>query len=125
MRIARVCAVLIATGLVVGLPALVAGQWLKYPTADLPRTADGKPNLTAPTPRLPDGKPDFSGIWHASNPNRCIQGVGRFVECGTEIGGSPLGGNLGRELPDGLPSGCSGPAASRSLVRPWSLVGWS
>ena len=103
MRIARVCAVLIATGLLVGLPAQVAGQWLKYPTADLPRTADGKPNLTAPTPRLPDGKPDFSGIWHASNPNRCIPGVGRFVECGTEIGGSPLGGNLGRELPDGLP----------------------
>jgi hypothetical protein len=103
MRIARVHVLLIAAGLVVGLPALVVGQWLKYPTADVPRTADGKPDLKAPAPRLPDGKPDFSGIWHAANPNRCIPGVSRFVECGTEIGGSPLGGNLGRDLPGGLP----------------------
>jgi hypothetical protein len=103
MRFARVHVLLIAAGLVVGLPALVVGQWLKYPTADVPRTADGKPDLKAPTPRLPDGKPDFSGIWHAANPNRCIPGVSRFIECGTEIGGSPLGGNLGRDLPGGLP----------------------
>jgi hypothetical protein len=59
--------------------------------------------LTAPALRLPDGKPDFSGIWHAANPNRCIPGLSRFVECGTEIGGSPLGGNLGRDVPGGLP----------------------
>ena len=103
MRFARVHVLLIAAGLVVGLPAMVVGQWLKYPTADVPRTADGKPDLKAPTPRLPDGKPDFSGIWHAANPNRCIPGVSRFIECGTEIGGSPLGGNLGRDLPGGLP----------------------
>jgi hypothetical protein len=89
---------------VIAMPALGAGQWLRYPTADVPRTADGKPNLTAPTPRLPDGKPDFSGIWHAANPNRaCNPGTGQFVACGAEIGGSPLGGNLGRELPGGLP----------------------
>ena len=30
-------------------------------------------------------------------------GAGAFIECGTEIGGSPLGGNLGRNLPGGLP----------------------
>ena len=39
------------------------GQWLHYPTAGLPRTADGKPNLTAPAPKLADGTPDLSGIW--------------------------------------------------------------
>jgi hypothetical protein len=44
------------------LPAL--GQWLELPTAGLPRTADGKPDLTAPAPRLPDGTPDLSGMWH-------------------------------------------------------------
>ena len=45
----------------------LAGQWLHYPTPGLPRTKDGKPNLTAPTPRTPDGKPDFSGFWQAPN----------------------------------------------------------
>jgi hypothetical protein len=84
-------------------PALVAGQWLKYPTEGLPRKADGTVDATAPAPRLPDGKPDLSGLWHASNPNRCVPGTGQFVECGAEIGGSPLGGNLGRNLPGGLP----------------------
>jgi hypothetical protein len=38
-------------------------QWLNYPTAGMPRTKDGKPDLTAPAPKLPDGKPDLSGIW--------------------------------------------------------------
>jgi hypothetical protein len=28
-----------------------------------PRTADGKPNLTAPAPKTSTGKPDLSGIW--------------------------------------------------------------
>src|SRR6516225_8563581 len=40
-----------------------AAQWLNYPTKRTPRTADGKPNLTAPTPRRPDGKPDLTGVW--------------------------------------------------------------
>jgi hypothetical protein len=85
----------------IGVPSAGVGQWLRHPTQGIPRTADGKPDLTAPTPRLPDGKPDFSGIWHASNPNRCVPGTGQFIECGSEIGGSPLGGNLGRDLPGG------------------------
>jgi hypothetical protein len=37
-------------------------QWLKLKTPGLPRTADGKPNLTAPAPRQA-GKPDLSGLW--------------------------------------------------------------
>jgi hypothetical protein len=88
---------------VLGVPAPGFSQWLKYPTADVPRKADGKPDLNAPTPRLPDGKPDLSGLWHASNPFRCNPNATGFVACGTEIGGSPLGGNLGRNLPGGLP----------------------
>jgi hypothetical protein len=39
------------------------GQWLNYLTPGIPRTADGKPNLSAPAPRMPDGKPDLSGLW--------------------------------------------------------------
>ena len=41
-------------------PSLLA-QWPTYPTPGVPRTADGKPNLSAPAPRTADGKPDLSG----------------------------------------------------------------
>ena len=43
--------------------APLQAQWVNYPTAGIPRTKDGKPNLTAPAPRLAGGKPDLSGIW--------------------------------------------------------------
>lgn len=38
-------------------------QWLNVPTPGVPRSRDGKPNLTAPAPRSADGKPDLSGVW--------------------------------------------------------------
>src|SRR6266850_4729860 len=41
----------------------LTAQWMKYPTPGIPRTSDGKPNLTAPAPRTPDGKPELSGLW--------------------------------------------------------------
>jgi hypothetical protein len=40
-----------------------AAQWIGYPTADVPRKADGSVDMGAPPPGLPDGKPDLSGIW--------------------------------------------------------------
>ena len=39
-------------------------QWVNYPDAWIPRTKDGKPNLTAAAPHL-NGKPDVSGLWQA------------------------------------------------------------
>jgi hypothetical protein len=87
----------------IGVPAVVLGQWVSHPTAGVPRNSDGSPDLTAPTPRLPDGKPDFSGLWRPFNPNPCRPGTGQFVECGLELGGSPLARNLGANLPGGLP----------------------
>lgn len=45
------------------LSTCVSAQWLKVPTTNLPRTADGKPNLAAAAPRAADGKPDLSGVW--------------------------------------------------------------
>jgi hypothetical protein len=38
-------------------------QWVNYPTPGIPRTRDGKPNLSAPAPRASDGRPDLSGLW--------------------------------------------------------------
>ena len=42
-------------------------QWLDYLTAGIPRTAGGKPNLTAPARRTSVGKADLSGIWLADS----------------------------------------------------------
>jgi hypothetical protein len=47
---------------------LAAAQWLKQPTAGIPRTPDGKPNLAAAAPRTSDGKPDLSGLWAKTSP---------------------------------------------------------
>ena len=38
-------------------------QWVNHPAAGIPRTKDGKPDLSAPAPRTADGKPDLSGVW--------------------------------------------------------------
>ena len=58
--------VAIAASLVIAFTATpAAAQWLNYKTPGIPRTADGKPDLTAPAPHMADGKPDFSGIWRA------------------------------------------------------------
>jgi hypothetical protein len=60
-RIALVACVLCA-------PAAIHAQWLNQPTPGIPRTPDGKPNLSAPAPRTPDGKPDLSGLWNKISP---------------------------------------------------------
>jgi len=53
------------------LATSAGAQWLDWPTPGIPRTADGKPNLTAPAPRAADGRPDFSGLWEPEmNPYR-------------------------------------------------------
>jgi hypothetical protein len=49
--------------LIAFLSAGAHAQWLNFPTPGTPRTADGKPNLSAPVPRALDGKPDLSGVW--------------------------------------------------------------
>jgi hypothetical protein len=45
------------------LSGTAQAQWLNFPTPGVPRTRDGKPNLSAPTPRTSEGKPDLSGVW--------------------------------------------------------------
>lgn len=48
--------------LLAAAPPAIA-QWLTLRTPDIPRTADGEPDLSAPAPRTLDGLPDMSGLW--------------------------------------------------------------
>jgi hypothetical protein len=56
--VAGVCAAVLTFTLSAG------AQWASHPAAGVPRTADGRVNLTAPAPRTTDGKPDLSGVWN-------------------------------------------------------------
>lgn len=65
--------------MIVGLLSTpLAAQWLKEPTKGIPRSADGKADLSAPAPRTADGKPELSGLWR--------------------IDSGPYGGNLVADL---------------------------
>jgi hypothetical protein len=72
-------------------------QWLDYPSAGIPRTADGKPDLTAPAPKNADGKPSLNGIWHRVQPP-----------------GTPSGANFGNTVTYYMPVGSTVP------LQPWA-----
>jgi hypothetical protein len=55
----------IAALLLVSAP--LQAQWTKVPPANIPRTPDGMPDVSAAPPRLPNGQPDLSGIWKPEN----------------------------------------------------------
>jgi hypothetical protein len=82
----------------------LAAQWLHYPTARVPRTRGGKPNLTAPAPRTSDGKPDFSGVWITGNPVPCdpVKGLD-LLDCDAELPIAREAVDIGLSLPGGLP----------------------
>jgi hypothetical protein len=94
----HLCLILMAW-LATSLP--VDAQWLNYPTPNVPRTPDGKPNLSAPAPRTADGKPDFSGIWQLE-PQPCPpQGCPATTVVDYVPGAEFL--NFGAKIPGGLP----------------------
>ncbi|HLH43936.1 MAG TPA: hypothetical protein VKV74_13180 [Bryobacteraceae bacterium] len=55
----------LAAVLLWALCAPAGAQWVHVPPANVPRTPDGKPDLSAPAPQV-NGHPDLSGVW---NPN--------------------------------------------------------
>src|SRR6266478_2316750 len=76
------------------LTAGADAQWLNFPTPGIPRTKDGKPNLSAPTPRAPDGKPDLSGVW--MHETTTVADVRRIF--GTRFDGEIAGSLPGMEI---------------------------
>ncbi len=78
----------------------LAAQWIRHPTAGLPRKADGTVDMSAPTPRTADGKPDFSGMWTSDEVDPRRPNVPPNPHDATT---SRRMINLGVELPGGLP----------------------
>jgi hypothetical protein len=83
------------------LPSMPLGaQWIRYPTAGVPRAADGNVDMSAPAPRMADGRPDFSGVWTSDEVDPRRPGVPPDPHGATT---SRRMINLGVDLPDGLP----------------------
>jgi len=86
-------AAVLSVSVIAGAVTVAHAQWLNYPTPGIPRTADGKPNLSAPAPRTADHKPDLSGVWAAVGDRgegevlRNRQGINIAVDV---EGGAPL-----------------------------------
>src|SRR5512138_579851 len=79
------------------------GQWLRYPTKNIPRTANGKADLSAPAPRAADGKPDLSGLWLTDAPCNTNKDPEAPLVCGPELPMGAQGINFGFGVQGGLP----------------------
>jgi hypothetical protein len=51
-----------------GVCTVASAQWITIRTPGIPRTPDGKADLSAPAPKTHDGKIDITGIWKPAPP---------------------------------------------------------
>ena len=117
------------------LAAPLWGQWTKLPTTGIPRTADGKVNLSAPAPRTREGKPDLSGIWEP-NENKYVRNIAAdlkpeqvpFQPWAKALYDQRTDGSHSKEdpdancLPQGVPKIDGAPAPWKIVQMPGSLV---
>jgi hypothetical protein len=119
---------ILAVVLVFATAGTALAQWLSLPLPGTPRTADGKPNLSAPAPRTADGKPDLSGIW--VNENRRVNAS--LAPEGTEAPMQPWAAELFRHrvatmgydrpmtrcMPHGVPDAVTSPYPFKIIQTP-------
>jgi len=112
--------------------ATLSAQWLNQPSPGIPRTADGKPNLSATAPRAADGKPDFGGIW-GMNPgaygNVAADLKPKDIQPWAEALSNQRAGNFGRDdpsslqcLPEGPRTNLDAPIMEKFIQTPGVLV---
>lgn len=93
-------------------PALA--QWPPYPTPNVPKLPNGKPDLKGPVPRTTHGHPDLTGIWAVVRPPNSGGGPPGSKKKRKIVkpppGTPPLATffDIGANMPDGLP------------LRPWA-----
>lgn len=99
VRVATIAFVAIAAG-----STSLLAQWPKFMPANTPRNPDGTVNLKAPVPRTADGRVDLSGVWEpvpggrgAQPPRVAAEGTGELPPSGS------LFGNIGDQTPGGAP----------------------
>jgi len=105
--------------------APLSAQWLDYRTAGIPRTPEGKADLSAPAPKKANGQPDLSGIW-------LVPGLKYLINIAADLNGVPFQpwaakeyqqrrDTLGKDDPNNfcLPSGFPEKIA---VTSPWRIV---
>jgi hypothetical protein len=125
--VARVAGASLGVLLLAVTPPVFAQWWLDVPD-NVPRTADGEPNLMAPAPRLPGGTPDLRGIWYQDS-NRFTRDIAADIGADAvpyqpwarALAEERATGAHSREDPDAncLPQGVPKIAA---VPAPWKIV---